>query len=83
MQHRKLTLNEDRKNSAFILLAVLSAETLSFFLVLRQRFFNDLYRCVRRADVIYMDFLAFQFLVILEKALQYQNRCGGNSLAST
>jgi len=59
-QRGKLALVARRKNSAFILVAILGAKALSFFLVLRQRFFNDFDRRIRRADVIYLDLFAFQ-----------------------
>src|ERR1700687_3287163 len=66
----KLALNEYRQNSAFVLVAILSPQALSFFLVLRQRFFNDFNRGVGGPDVFHLDLLAFQLLVVLEEALQ-------------
>ena len=56
----KVALNETRKNSAFVLVAINGAKALSFFLVLRQGFFNDFDRRIRWADVIHLDLFAFQ-----------------------
>src|SRR5882724_12849018 len=66
----KLTVSAAQKNNAFALVTLLGAKSRTLFLIARQSFFNDRDRGVSRTDIIHLDLLAFELLVVLEKALQ-------------
>src|SRR5690242_12961968 len=68
--HGKLALNQNRKNNAFVLVAVFQAQLVPLFFVARQGILDDLDRRVRRANVFHLNLLAFQLFVVLEKTFQ-------------